>query len=107
MDKPAWQKIQDSVYMFQDSCRVYAVQCPEGTVIINAGTGLVANHLGEVVQNGPVTVLLTHHFRDHTDGSIRLHAAGAKILGPYFTAPLPLQVRIGSYAFCSSAKAAK
>ncbi len=84
MSTSAWQKIHDGVFMFQDSCRVYAVQCPQGTVLINVGTGLAADHLGEVVQNGPVTVLLTHHFRDHTDGSIRLHAAGAKIHGPYW-----------------------
>jgi glyoxylase-like metal-dependent hydrolase (beta-lactamase superfamily II) len=69
MSTSAWQKIHDGVFMFQDSCRVYAVQCPQGTVLINVGTGLAADHLGEVVQNGPVTVLLTHHFRDHTDGS--------------------------------------
>ena len=57
-----------------------------GDSLINAGTGLAANHLGEVVKNGPLTVLLTHHFRDHSDGSIRLHAAGANILGPYWDA---------------------
>ena len=57
-----WIKIHDGIFMFQDSCRVYAVQCPQGTVIINAGTGLAADHLGEVVQNGPLTVLLDPSF---------------------------------------------
>ena len=63
---------------------MYAVQGSEETVLINAGTGRAADYLGEVAQNGPVTVLLTHHFRDHTDGAIRLQQAGAEILGPYW-----------------------
>ncbi|MCZ6680924.1 MAG: MBL fold metallo-hydrolase [Candidatus Poribacteria bacterium] len=84
MHTSSWERIQDSVFLFRDSCHVYAVQGPEGTVLINAGTGLAAEHLEEIVQNGPATVLLTHHFRDHTDGAIRLHQAGAKIVGPYW-----------------------
>ena len=79
-----WQKVCDGVFLFQDSCCVYAVQGPKGTVLINAGTGLVADYLDEVFQNGSLTVLLTHHFRDHTDGAIRLRNAGAKILAPYW-----------------------
>ena len=79
-----WQKVCDGVFLFQDSCCVYAIQGPEGTVLINAGTGLVADYLDEVFQNGSLTVLLTHHFRDHTDGAIRLRNAGAEILGPYW-----------------------
>ena len=79
-----WQKVCDGVFLFQDSCCVYAIQGPKGTVLINAGTGLVADYLDEVFQNGSLTVLLTHHFRDHTDGAIRLRNAGAKILAPYW-----------------------
>ena len=56
-----WQKVCDGVFLFQDSCCVYAIQGPEGTVLINAGTGLVADYLDEVFQNGSLTVLLTHH----------------------------------------------
>ena len=77
-----WETIEDNVYRFRDSCHVYAVRGPEGIVLVNAGTGQAAEHLGEL-GSGPVTVLLTHHFRDHTDGAIRLHAAGATILANY------------------------
>lgn len=79
-----WERLEDGIFRLRDSCYVYAVQGPEGTVLINAGTGLAADHLDEVMQGKPVTVLLTHHFRDHTDGAIRLHAKGATVLGPYW-----------------------
>ena len=84
MELSNWQKVHDGVFLFQDSCCVYAIQGSKGTVLVNAGTGLVADHLDEVVQGGSLVVLLTHHFRDHTDGAIRLQNAGAKILGPYW-----------------------
>lgn len=78
-----WEEIDDSVFLFRDSCLVYAVQGPRGTVLVNAGTGRAADHLGAVAR-GKVTVLLTHHFRDHSDGARRLAAAGAEVLGPYW-----------------------
>jgi len=78
-----WEPVADGVFLFRDSCLVYAVRGPEGTVLINAGTGRAADHLGEVAQ-GKVTVVLTHHFRDHSDGARRLASAGAEILGPYW-----------------------
>ena len=84
MSSSAWQKIHPHLFFLQDSCKVYALQGPEGTLLINAGTGLAADQLAEVARDKPVTVLLTHHFRDHTDGALRLHQAGATILGPYW-----------------------
>ena len=79
-----WERLSEGLYRFLDSCTIYAVQGPDGTVLINAGAGLAADHLDEVARGKPVTVLLTHHFRDHTDGAIRLHAKGATIIGPYW-----------------------
>ena len=68
-----WERIEEGIHRLQDSCLVYAVDGPEGVVLVNAGTGLAADHLDEISRDKPVTVLLTHHFRDHTDGAIRLH----------------------------------
>lgn len=85
MTQSRWEPVEDGVSRFRDSCNVYAVQGPEGTVLINAGTGRAAEHLDELGRRGPLTVLLTHHFRDHTDGAIRFHAeARAEILGNYW-----------------------
>ena len=79
-----WEKIRDNLLLFRDSCHVYAVRGPTGTVLVNAGTGRCADHLAEIAAGGSLTVVLTHHFRDHTDGALRLREAGAEILGPYW-----------------------
>ena len=88
-----WEKIRDNLLLFRDSCHVYAVRGPTGTVLVNAGTGRCADHLAEIAAGGSLTVVLTHHFRDHTDGALRLREAGAEILGPYSVSythlPLP------------------
>ena len=34
-----WKILTDEIWMFQDSCNVYAVTGPEGVLIIDAGTG--------------------------------------------------------------------
>ena len=70
MAHAAWELVEEDVFVLRDSCLVYAVRGPEGTVLVNAGTGLAAEQLGAVADSGGVTVLLTHHFRDHTDGAI-------------------------------------
>lgn len=79
-----WERLEQGIYRLQDSCYVYAVQGPDGTVLINAGTGLAADCLDEVANGKPVTLLLTHHFRDHTDGAIKLHNKGVVVIGPYW-----------------------
>ena len=79
----SWVQLEEGVYRLQDSCQVYAVQGPDGTVLINAGTGLAADQLDAVACGKPVTLLLTHHFRDHTDGALRLHDKGVTVIGPY------------------------
>jgi glyoxylase-like metal-dependent hydrolase (beta-lactamase superfamily II) len=80
----AWERVEEDVFVLRDSCLVYAVRGPEGTVLVNAGTGSAVEHLSEVAESKDVTVLLTHHFRDHSDGAIRLAEAGATVLGPYW-----------------------
>ena len=78
-----WQPMGEGLHVLQDSCLVWALRGPAGTVLVNAGTGLAADALSEVA-DGEVTVLLTHHFRDHTDGARALAAKGARIVAPYW-----------------------
>ena len=54
-----WERLSEGLYRFSDSCTIYAVQGPDGTVLINAGAGLAADHLDEVARGKPVTALLT------------------------------------------------
>ena len=79
-----WESLVESIYLFRDSCNVYAVQAPEALIVINAGTGRASANLKAIAHDRPVFVLLTHHFRDHTDGAIRFKEAGATILCPYW-----------------------
>jgi hypothetical protein len=34
-----WEQLADGLHVLRDSCLVYAVQGPSGTVIVNAGRG--------------------------------------------------------------------
>lgn len=78
-----WQQVEPGVWVFPDSCQVYALRGHAGAwIVVNAGTGAAASRLGEIGANGPVTVLLTHHFRDHTAGAAAFRAAGASIAAP-------------------------
>lgn len=77
----SWEPLGGGLFRFRDSCVVYAINGPDGTIIINAGTGRGAASIGRTAK-GPVTVLLTHSFRDHADGAIEFGKLGAKILAP-------------------------
>ncbi|SVD89580.1 uncharacterized protein METZ01_LOCUS442434, partial [marine metagenome] len=72
MAHAAWELVEEDVFVLRDSCLVYAVRGTGGTVLVNAGTGSAVKQLSAVAGSGDVTLLLTHHFRDHTDGAIRL-----------------------------------
>jgi len=35
----SWRAITDGVFRFEDNCNVYAVEDPEGMLVVHAGTG--------------------------------------------------------------------
>ena len=51
-----WERLEQGIYRLQDSCYVYAVQGPDGTVLINAGTGLAADCLDEVANGNLIFI---------------------------------------------------
>ncbi len=65
-----WQPIIDDVWLYRDSCNVYAVRGPDGMLIINAGTGAWLEHVAQLPDQ-PAALLLTHYFRDHAAGAVR------------------------------------
>lgn len=80
----AWSAAGDGVFVFRDSCNVYALSGGDGAwLVVNAGTGRAASRLGELGAVRDVTVLLTHHFRDHTAGAEAFRRAGARVFAPY------------------------
>lgn len=81
----SWRELEDGIYLYRDSCNVYAVRGLDGQwLIINAGTGRGSSVWAELGELGSATVLLTHHFRDHTAGAEVFRRAGARIFAPYW-----------------------
>jgi glyoxylase-like metal-dependent hydrolase (beta-lactamase superfamily II) len=80
-----WSEVCSGVWLYCDSCNVYAVAGPNGCLLINAGTGAAAEYLDELpCAVDRLHLLLTHHFRDHSAGAERFKARGATIYGPYW-----------------------
>lgn len=79
-----WEEIEQDVYRLTDSCNVYLVRGPRGVVLVNAGTGLAAEHLHPMGADSDLCVLLTHCFRDHSAGAVLLSAHGAKVMANYW-----------------------
>lgn len=78
-----WEKLAESIWMFRDSCNVYAVAGPEGLLVINAGTGRWLDELGGLP--GPVKALAcTHFFRDHSAGAAEAARRGIAVYAPYW-----------------------
>lgn len=78
-----WQVVMDNVWVFRDSCNVYAVHGPEGVVVIDAGSGIWLDHIEEL-PGKPAAVLCTHHLRDHSAGASKAAARGIAIFVPEY-----------------------
>jgi len=76
-----WQSVLPNVYLFGDSCNIYAVAGPEGMLIIDAGTGKWLEHLDELPKK-PVALACTHYFRDHAAGAVMAQRAGIPVFVP-------------------------
>ncbi|HZG66837.1 MAG TPA: MBL fold metallo-hydrolase [Herpetosiphonaceae bacterium] len=77
----SWQQVLADVLVWQDSCNVYAVVGPEGTLIVDAGTGQWLDGVGELPRP-PVALVCTHFFRDHSAGAVRAARAGIPVYVP-------------------------
>ncbi len=96
-----WQEVTDSVWLYEDSCNVYAVRGSAGVVVINAGSGRWLDRLDELPDR-VAAVLCTHFFRDHSAGAALAAERGIEVLAPYwekeqFADPLGLFQRRETY----------
>jgi glyoxylase-like metal-dependent hydrolase (beta-lactamase superfamily II) len=76
-----WNRILQDVWIYRDSCNVYAVEGDEGMLLIDAGTGGWLDHLDELPRP-PVALLCTHYFRDHAAGAARAAEQGIAVYVP-------------------------
>ncbi len=66
-----FRKISEHLYVFDDTCQVYAVKGKRGAVLIDFGSGEVLEHLPEIGAECVEAVLLTHHHRDQAQGLLK------------------------------------
>ncbi len=91
----SWRALGHGIHLYPDSCNVYAVRGRgDQWLIVNAGTGRAAWALGELGEIRGLTLLLTHHFRDHSAGAEGFRSAGAVVYAPswerdHLAAPQP------------------
>jgi len=81
MNGSGWQSVLPGIEVFEDSCSVYAVAGPEGTVFVNAGTGHWLDGAPARFRP-PYTLLCTHYFRDHSAGAAKASRMGFDIRVP-------------------------
>ncbi|MCE9591394.1 MAG: MBL fold metallo-hydrolase [Planctomycetes bacterium] len=78
-----WQPVIPGVWLFPDSCNVYAVHGPTGMLIIDAGTGAWVDHLNELPA-APAALACTHYFRDHAAGALPASRRGIPVFVPAY-----------------------
>lgn len=76
-----WQEVLPGVLRFSDSCNVYAVVGREGTLIVDAGSGLWLEWVDQLPKP-PVALACTHYFRDHAAGAARAAERGIAVYVP-------------------------
>src|SRR3954451_6865388 len=77
----SWRQVLPDVLLWEDSCNVYAVEGPEGILIVDAGTGQWLGGTG-ALPAPPVALVCTHFFRDHSAGALRAARAGIPVYVP-------------------------
>jgi glyoxylase-like metal-dependent hydrolase (beta-lactamase superfamily II) len=77
----AWESVLPGVLLFRDSCNVYAVEGPEGCLVVDAGTGLWLEELDGLPEQ-PVALACTHFFRDHSAGALVASRRGIPVFVP-------------------------
>ena len=83
-----WTRLADDLFLWRDCCNVYAIRRGDEAILIDGGSGAVADALGQIGVRRAVHVLHTHHHRDQCQGSPRLHSAGAALWAPEYEAEL-------------------
>jgi glyoxylase-like metal-dependent hydrolase (beta-lactamase superfamily II) len=77
-----WQRLTEHLYVFTDTCNVYAVIEDGAAILIDFGSGAVLDHLGDIGVQRVHAILHTHHHRDQCQGDQRAVAAGIPIFVP-------------------------
>src|SRR5262245_40103188 len=77
-------RLSEHLYRFSDTCNVYLLVEGDAGLLIDAGSGAIADHLRAAGVNRLEWVLHTHHHRDQCWGTPRLRALGARVAVPEY-----------------------
>ena len=78
----SWKQLSENLYVWPDTCNLYCVKDGERGLLIDAGSGEVAEHIDEIGVRQIDWVLHTHHHRDQCWGTDKIRALGAKVAVP-------------------------
>lgn len=97
-----WQQLSEHLYLFGDTCNVYAMVHDGEAVLVDFGSGSALDHLSEIGAGRVVAILHTHHHRDQCQGDGRAVAEGIPICacsapraGSYLCLLVLLRDRVG------------
>ena len=65
----SWKQLSENLYVWSDTCNVYCVKDGEHGLLIDAGSGVVVEHIEEIGVRQIDWVLHTHHHRDQCWGT--------------------------------------
>jgi glyoxylase-like metal-dependent hydrolase (beta-lactamase superfamily II) len=74
-----FHQLSPSLYRIDDICNVYLIKRGERAILIDSGSGIVADALDQLGIKQVEWVLHTHFHRDQCDGTLALAKLGAKI----------------------------
>jgi glyoxylase-like metal-dependent hydrolase (beta-lactamase superfamily II) len=77
-------RLSDHLYRVTDTCNVYIIVEGDSALLIDAGSGVVVEHLDAVGVRQVDWVLHTHHHRDQCSGVPRLREHGARVAVPEY-----------------------
>lgn len=75
-------QIATDVFLVRDTCNVYVLRSGSEAVLIDFGSGLALDLLGEFGVERVTDILMTHHHRDQGQGLARAVEAGIRIWVP-------------------------
>lgn len=81
---PPFRSISSHLHLFEDACNGYVITDGDRAMVIDCGSGAVADALPELGVRTVDWVLFTHHHRDQCFGARRLIELGAKLAVPYY-----------------------
>jgi glyoxylase-like metal-dependent hydrolase (beta-lactamase superfamily II) len=82
---PKLRQLSENLFVAADTCNVYLVRSGNAGLLIDAGSGAVAELLGDVGVEDVEWILHTHHHRDQCWGTPRLVSElGAKVAVPEY-----------------------